>query len=64
MLRNIIGPILNFKTCFFVVLVFALFENYSSFRRENEIFRNKKMDQLLTLKRAKIGPIFNFTTYI
>ena len=39
-----------------------LFEKSSSFCRENEIF--KKKGQLLTQKRANIGPAFNSTAYI
>ena len=63
MLRNIIGPVFNFRIMFFVVVVAFLlvFQKSSSFCRENEIFKNKKtkkMDQFLTLKRATIGPVF------
>ena len=73
MLRNIIGPIFNFRNCVFFVVFFGLFffQKSSSFCRENEIFQKKnknkkqtKMDQFLTLKRANLGPIFNFTAYI
>ena len=67
MLRNIIGPVFNFRNvCFFFVFL-LVFQKSSSFCRENEIFKKKKkqkMDQFLTLKRAKIGPVFNFTAYI
>ena len=37
-----------------------VFQKSSSFRRDNEIFENKKqkMDKLLTYKKAKIGPVF------
>ena len=57
---------------FFFLFVFLLFffEKSSSFCRENEIFKNKetkktkKMDQFLTLEKAKIGPVFNSTAYI
>ena len=55
---------------FFVVGLLVFFLKSSSFCRENEIFENKKakkrkkMDHFLTLKRAKIGPLFNFTAYI
>ena len=45
MLRNIIGPILTYKTVFFLVVLLA-FEKSSSFCKENEIFqktqKNKK----------------------
>ena len=71
MLRNIIGPLFNFKNCVFFCCFFGLvFQKSSSFCRENEIFENKKhkenknLDHFLTLKRAKIGPAFNFTAYI
>ena len=70
MLRNIIGPLFNFKNCvFFCCFFWLVFQKYSSFCRENEIFENKKttkkkVDHFLTLKRPKIGPLFNFTAYI
>ena len=68
MLRNIIGPLFNFKNCvFFVAFFWLVFKKSSYFCRENEIFENKKtkktkkLDHFLTLKRPKIGPLFNFT---
>ena len=71
MLRNIIGPVFNFRNCvFFCCLFLLVFQKSSSFCRDNEIFKKKKqkkqkkMDQFLTLKRAKNGPVFNFTAYI
>ena len=70
MLRNIIGPVFNFRNCVFLLFFLLVFQKSSSFCRENEIFKNKKtkatkkMDQLLTLKRVKIGPVFNFTAHI
>ena len=70
MLRNIIGPVFNFRNCVFFVVFWLVFQKSSSFCRENEIVENKnlkktkKLDQFLTLKRAKIGPVFNFTAYI
>ena len=71
MLRNIIGPVFNFRNCVFFCCFFLLvFQKSSSFCRENEIFKNKKakktkkLDQFLTLKRANLGPVFNFTAYI
>ena len=55
MLRNIIGPLFNFKNCvFFCCFFWLVFQKYSSFCRENEIFENKK-----TTKK-KSGPLFNF----
>ena len=59
MLRNIIGPLFNFKTCVFLLFFGLVFQKSSSFCWENEIFENKKtkkLDHFLTLKRAKIGP--------
>ena len=64
MLRNKIGPVFNARN---VVFLFIFFEKSSSFCRENEILKNKKtkkLDQLLTLEKAKIGPVFNSTAYI
>ena len=60
MVRNIIGPLFNFKNCVFF-FVFGLFFQKSSFFfcRENENFENKKKtkkqkkDHFLTL-RAKM----------
>ena len=55
--------------CFFVVFL-IVFQNSSSFCRENEIFENKKqnktkkLDQFLTYKKGNLGPVFNFTAYI
>ena len=63
MLRNKIGPVFNARNVVFC-LFSSFFEKSSSFCRENEIFKNKKtkktkkMDQLLTLEKAKIGPVF------
>ena len=64
MLRNIIGPVFNFKNVFLLFL--RVFQNSSSFCRENEIFKIKKQkkDQFLTLKRAKIGPFLLYSAYI
>ena len=50
--------------------IFVFLQESSSFCRENEIFENKKgkkkksLDQLLTYKKASLGPAFNFTAYI
>ena len=82
MLRNIIGPLFNFKNCVFLLVFWLVFQKSSSFCRENEIFekkekgkkkakktkknkkKHKKMDHFLTLKRANVGPLFNFTAHI
>ena len=50
--------------------VFLFFEKSSSFCRENEIYKNKKnkkkqkLGPVLTLEKAKIGPVFNSTAHI
>ena len=53
---------------FLLLLLFFLFvfQKSSSFCRENEKKKKKtkNLDQCLTLKRAKIGPFFNFSAYI
>ena len=71
MLRNKIGPIFNARNVvFFCFFSSFFFEKSSSFCKENEIFKNKKtkktkkMDQFLTLEKAKIGQVFNSTAYI
>ena len=71
MLRNKIGPVFNARNGSFFFFVFlVVFEKSSSFCRENEIFKNKKtkktkkLDQFLTLEKAKIGPVFNSTADI
>ena len=68
MLRNKIGPVLTLEMGHFC-LFSSCFEKSSSFRRENEIYKNKKkttqkMDQFLTLKKANIRPVFNSTAHI
>ena len=70
-LRNIIGPLFNFKNCVVFGCFFGLFfKNHLLSAGENEIFENKKnknnkkLDHFLTFKRAKIGPLFNFTAHI
>ena len=56
MLRNIIGPLFNFKIVFFFVVFLAcFFKKSSSFCRENEIFENKQ-----NKNNKNIGPLFNF----
>ena len=72
MLRNKIGPVFNARNVVFFgfFFFFFFFEKSSSFCRDNEIFKNKKtkktkkLDQLLTLEKANIGPAFNSTAYI
>ena len=68
MLRNIIGPIFNFRNCVFCCCFLFVFQKSSSFCRGNEIFKNKqttkqkngpvltkkqKLDQFLTLQYKK-----------
>ena len=56
MLRNIIGPLFNFKNCvFFVVFFWRVFQKSSSFCRENEI-----CEKNINPKKQKNGPLFNF----
>ena len=71
MLRNIIGPLLNLKNCVFLLLFLVCFSKILFFLQGERYFwkiktkkKTKKMDHFLTLKRAKIGPLFNFTAYI
>ena len=47
-----------------VFVVFCLFFKNLLLSARRMRFSKIKMDQFLTLKRANIGPIFNFTTYI
>ena len=52
------------------LLFLLVFQKVSSFCRENESFKNKKQKETkkhwtsLTLKKANIGPVFNFTAYM
>ena len=69
MLRNIIGPVFNFRNCVFFVVFFCLFFKNPLLSAGRMRFskikkKKKKMDQFLTLKRANLGPVFNFTAYI
>ena len=71
MLRNIIGPLFNFKNCVFSVVFLGLFfktpllsAGRTRFLKTKKAKKTKKMDHFLTLKRAKFGPLFNFTAYI
>ena len=41
MLRNIIGPVFNFRNCVFCCFL-LVFQKSSSFCKENEILKNKK----------------------
>ena len=64
MLRNIIGPVFDFRNCVFCCFC-LLFKNplLSAGRMKFSKIKSKtkqKMDQFLTLKRAEIGPVFNF----
>ena len=70
MLRNIIGPLFNFKNCVFCCFLGLFFKNpllsagRTRFLKTNKTKTTKQLDHFLTLKRAKIGPLFNFTAYI
>ena len=58
MLRNIIGPVLTLEIVIFFVVFWLVFQNSSSFCRENEIFENTKNKK--NKKNKKNGPVFNF----
>ena len=48
--------------CFFCCCFLLAFQKSSSFCRENEIFKNKKLGPVFNFKKGnKIGPAFNFT---
>ena len=67
MLRNKIGPICNVENCVFCCFCFlGVFSSFCFLQGERDLQekQNKKLDQFLTSRRANIGPIFNFTTYI
>ena len=70
MLRNKIGPVFNARNVVFLGgLFFFFFLKNPLLSAGRMIFKNKnkkqkKMDQLLTLEKAKIGPAFNSTAYI
>ena len=58
MLRNIIGPVFNFKNCVFVVLL-VIFINplLSAGKMRFSKRKTKKMDQFLTLKRQTLDQL-------
>ena len=71
MLRNKIGPVFNARNGSFFFGFFWLFlKNPLLSAGRMRFFKNtkkknkKKMDQFLTLEKAKIGPVFNSTAYI
>ena len=51
MLRNKLDQFLTLEMGLLFLFIFYFFENSSSFCRENEIFKNKKKQEL--------GPVFN-----
>ena len=53
MLRNIIGPLFNFKNCVFFVVFLGLFF-------KNPLLSAGRTRFLKTKKQKKIGPLFNF----
>ena len=57
MLRNIIGPLFNFKNCVFFFVVFCLvcFSKILFFLQGERDFRKQKEQ-----KNKKSGPLFNF----
>ena len=72
MLRNKIGPVFNARNVVFFCLFFLLFflknpllsAGRMRFSKTNKQKKTKKLDQFLTLEKAKIGPVFNSTAYI
>ena len=67
MLRNKIGPVFNARNVvFFVNFSFFLKNPLLSAGRMRfpKTKKTKKLDQFLTLEKAKIGPVFNSTAYI
>ena len=71
MLRNKIGPVFNARHVVFFCCFLLFFEKNPllsagkmRFPKTKKNKKNKKMDQFLTLEKAKIGPAFNSTTYI
>ena len=55
MLRNIIGPLFNFKNCVFFVVFFACFSKILFFLQgERDFWKQTKQ------KQQKMGPLFNF----
>ena len=72
MLHNIIRPLFNFENCVFFCCFFLwlVFKNHLISAGRTRFLKNKnqnktnKVDHFLTLRRAKIGPLFNFTAYI
>ena len=63
MLRNIIGPLFTLKIVFFCCFFLACFSKILFFLQGERDFwkqkKQKRMDHFLTLKRPKIGPLFN-----
>ena len=68
MLRNKIGPIFNARNGSFVFIYFLFFTKTLFLLQGERAFqkktKNKNLDQILTLEKAKIGPVFNSTAYI
>ena len=69
MLRNKIGPVFNARNgSFFLFFCFLKKHPLLSAGRmrflKTKKTKQKKMDQFLTLEKAKIGPVFNSTAYI
>ena len=71
MLRNKIGPIFNARNVVFFCFLFLIFfwkilfflQGEWDFQKQKNK-KDKKLDQFLTLEKAKIGPVFNSTAYI
>ena len=66
MLRNIIGPLLKFKFVSFLLFLacfskILFLQGERDFQKQKQQEKQTKLDHFLTLKRANIGPLFNFT---
>ena len=70
MLRNIIGPLFNFKNCVFCCFlacfskILFFLQGERDFPKQTKTKKNENIGPLFNFKRAKIGPLFNFTAYI
>ena len=65
MLRNKVGPVLNFENVSFLLLFVLKIVLFSAGRTSFcKYKKTKNLDQFVTLKRAQMGPAFNFAAHI
>ena len=70
MLRNKIGPVFNARNGSFFVYFSSFLKNpllsagRTRFSKTKKQKKQKRIDQSLTLKKAKLGPVFNSTAHI